>query len=201
MYEADKPYGQAPVLDTAAREAIRQAADERARYALRDRALLALSFYSGLRAKELAGLTIGLLLDRRGNLVDCFDLPPALCKGRPRHTTVYVTNAAARAEILRYLQARLAAGASYADRVFVSRGENPMTPDTLRHIYKDLCARANIRATSHSGRRSFATDLDMLGHSMRVLQILMRHAHISTTAIYVETNPRRLSEAVASLRS
>ena len=195
-----KPYGKAPVVTGPDRADVWAACNHtRNRIGERDRAILALSFYSGLRAQELAGLTLGMLLDVRGRLVMQFDLPPSLSKGNPKHATVYVAHRGARADIELHLAKRLASGAALSDRVFVNRSGRPFNRDGMRLAIKRMFERASVEGKSHSGRRSFATDLDESGASMETLRVLMRHSAIGTTAIYIATNPTRLRAAVASL--
>lgn len=55
-------------------------------------------------------------------------------------------------------------------------------------------------ATSHSGRRTFATKLLNNGANIKELQILMGHSSINTTAIYVQEDPERLANIVRKLR-
>ncbi|SCA56134.1 Tyrosine recombinase XerC (fragment) [Candidatus Terasakiella magnetica] len=51
-------------------------------------------------------------------------------------------------------------------------------------------------ASSHSGRRTFATTLADKGIGIRVIQRLMGHRHISTTAQYVDVRDSQLEQAV-----
>ncbi len=51
-------------------------------------------------------------------------------------------------------------------------------------------------ATSHSGRRSFITNLAKLGVSARVLMSLAGHQNLSTTQRYIDIKPSMLRAAV-----
>jgi len=47
-------------------------------------------------------------------------------------------------------------------------------------------------ASSHSGRRTFATNLIEKGVDIKAVSTLMGHSSIAMTAQYVEDNPKRL---------
>ena len=51
-------------------------------------------------------------------------------------------------------------------------------------------------ASSHSGRRTFATSLADKGIGIKVIQKLMGHSHISTTSQYIEVRDSQLEQAV-----
>jgi len=51
-------------------------------------------------------------------------------------------------------------------------------------------------ATSHSGRRTFITNLAAKGIGVRVLQTLAGHSSISTTQRYIDVNDDQLRAAV-----
>jgi integrase/recombinase XerD len=51
-------------------------------------------------------------------------------------------------------------------------------------------------ASSHSGRRSFLTNLANKGIAIHLLKTLAGHRNISTTAAYLYSSPRQLKAAV-----
>ena len=54
-------------------------------------------------------------------------------------------------------------------------------------------------ASSHSGRRQFVTQLADRGINARLVQILARHKHLSTTQRYIDVNENALRNAVELL--
>jgi integrase/recombinase XerD len=54
-------------------------------------------------------------------------------------------------------------------------------------------------ASSHSGRRSFITNLAAKSVSVRVLAELAGHSSIQTTQRYIDVNPQQMTEAVELL--
>jgi integrase/recombinase XerD len=48
-------------------------------------------------------------------------------------------------------------------------------------------------ASSHSGRRTLITRLAERGIDLKAIAEIAGHSSIRTTAVYVETNPRRLA--------
>jgi len=54
-------------------------------------------------------------------------------------------------------------------------------------------------ASSHSGRRQFVTELADKGLNARLVQVLARHKHLSTTQRYIDVNENALRNAVELL--
>ncbi len=54
-------------------------------------------------------------------------------------------------------------------------------------------------ASSHSGRRTFATTLIEKGVDIKAVSTLMGHASTAVTGRYVEDNPVRLKQISASI--
>ena len=54
-------------------------------------------------------------------------------------------------------------------------------------------------ASSHSGRRQFVTQLADRGINARLVQVLARHKHLSTTQRYIDVTENALRNAVELL--
>jgi site-specific recombinase XerD len=75
-------------------------------------------------------------------------------------------------------------------------GTNTLNQQVLGRTFKAAVRRAGItrRVTPHALRHSYATRLLESGVDTRVVQILLGHVHIATTAIYTHlTEPTRVS--------
>jgi len=71
------------------------------------------------------------------------------------------------------------------------------TANTLAQHFLHLYRKVGIDgASSHSGRRSFATTLSSKGVGVRVLMRAMGHRNISTTIGYVDASDDMLRKAV-----
>jgi integrase/recombinase XerD len=71
------------------------------------------------------------------------------------------------------------------------------TPNTLAQYFHYLYKRAGIAGgSSHSGRRSFITNLAAKGVGVRVLMSLAGHKNIGTTQAYIDVNDDMKRRAV-----
>ena len=85
------------------------------------------------------------------------------------------------------------------DKLFYSqkRSSNGFTANTLTQFFHYLYKRAGIDgASSHSGRRTFITNLASKGVGVRVLMSLAGHKNISTTQAYIDVNDDMKRKAV-----
>lgn len=166
------------------------------KFAKRDYLLLLLSFGLGLRAIEMAALKLWQVFDiEKGRLVE--SVPLIQTKNQfPR--TVYLSDPRLKKALLEYIDERKALAEK---KRTVWDGRQPLilsqkgwhfTNRTLAQLLKRIYKSAGIAASSHSGRRTFATNLIEQGMDIRAVQKLMGHKNINQTAEYVADNPERL---------
>ena len=165
------------------------------RHATRNHTAVALSFYAGLRACEIAALLVGDVFDETGAVRDTIYLRAAQTKGREAATVL--VNKRLAAALKRYAAAypkRIAQ--STAPLVFSAKGGG-FTAQTVVNLFQGLYRAAGIAgASSHSGRRQFVTELADKGINARVIQALARHKHLNTTMRYIDLNENKLRSAV-----
>jgi integrase/recombinase XerD len=154
---------------------------------LRDRAMFELLYATGLRVTELVTLTLGQLSLGEG-------LVRVLGKGSKER--IVPLGEEARRWLERYLgEARpaLLAGRT-ADALFVTQRGGAMTRQRFWVMVKTYAGRAGIHAplSPHGLRHAFATHLLNHGADLRVVQMLLGHADISTTQIYTHVARARL---------
>jgi integrase/recombinase XerD len=154
---------------------------------LRDRAMLELIYATGLRVSELVSLRCVELSLNDG-------LVRVLGKGSKER--VVPLGEEARAWLGRYLaeaRPRLLAG-RVSDALFVTQRGAAMSRQMFWVLIKRYAARADIRAplSPHGLRHAFATHLLNHGADLRVVQMLLGHADISTTQIYTHVARERL---------
>jgi len=173
-----------------------------AAHALRNAAILTLSYKCGLRAQECAGLRVKSVMDDQGRLREECGLSAAITKGgKPRY--IFLTNPAVRAALKSYLDDRRHREDilfNLEAPLFKSQQGGAFTPNTLQQLLHRLHEQAGIvGGRSHSGRRWFATELLAKGVDIKSVSVLMGHSSVAMTAQYAEDNPQRLRRIAAEL--
>ncbi len=166
------------------------------RHGLRNVLLLHLSFFLGLRSKEMASLIIGDLMDVNGDLKEEVTLKRHQTK-RGKQRRFYITNDKLKKVILQYLNTRKGVDGNWDLNAPLIKNQMPsgkFSSASLQQCFKKMYESVGIDASSHSGRRSFCTNLSENGIGITNLQTLMGHQSISTTALYIQENPKILGK-------
>jgi integrase/recombinase XerD len=156
---------------------------------LRDRAMLETLYATGLRVSELVGLKLHAVdLNAR--------VARVLGKGAKERLVPLGEEAASWLE--RYLAAaRLELqGKREPQALFITARGAGMTRQAFWHLIRRYGARAipGKRLSPHVLRHAFATHLINHGADLRVVQMLLGHADISTTQIYTHVARERLKQ-------
>ncbi|MFS0770849.1 tyrosine-type recombinase/integrase [Sphingomonas sp. 1P08PE] len=156
------------------------------RHAVRDRVIVLLSYKAGLRACEIAGLTWAMVLKPRGGLGDQLLVAGSIAKGgHARRLPLHPD--------LRQALGRLhrAMGQPRDGPVVLSERGRAMTAGSIVNWFAAAYAELGLDGcSSHSGRRTFITRTARLvartGGSLRDVQELAGHRHLTTTERYIE---------------
>jgi site-specific recombinase XerD len=84
---------------------------------------------------------------------------------------------------------------------FKSRKNKPLSYETIRSIYEKARKSAGVKRGKgiHTLRHCFATHLLEAGYDIRKIQVLMGHARLSTTMIYLHVSRQTLSKIPSPL--
>ena len=154
---------------------------------LRDKAMLEVLYASGLRVSEL--VTLGLSQVSQ-------DMGVVKVSGKGNKERLVPVGEEALIWIRRYAASArpdILAGRQ-ADALFVTSRGASMTRQGFWHLIRRYARQAGIRPdiSPHTLRHAFATHLLNHGADLRVVQLLLGHADISTTQIYTHIARERL---------
>jgi integrase/recombinase XerD len=164
------------------------------KHAIRDRAIVIASFLSGMRAHELASLRLGDVVDETGRIRDEIALDASQTKGS--HARRVFVSAKLKREFDSYIKA-ICAECISSDPLFRSQKRRAFSANTMVQLFLNIYSECGIKgASSHSGRRTFITNLASRAVSVRVLAALVGHRSIATTQRYIDVNDQQLRNAV-----
>ncbi len=191
---AKQPLRVPKTLSEAQVEALLGAPDLDTARGLRDRAMLETLYATGLRVSELVSLKT---LD-----VSMTDGVVRVIQGKGGKDRLVPLGAEAAHWLQRYLaHARPElAGARVSDVLFVTGRAQAMSRQAFWQLVKKYAQRAGVLAplSPHVLRHAFATHLLNHGADLRVVQLLLGHADISTTQIYTHVARERLKSLHAA---
>jgi len=153
---------------------------------LRDKALIAVLYATGLRVSELISLKLSNLHLQDGYLT---------CIGKGDKERIVPVGQDATEWLQRYLtdaRPRLVTGAS--PWLFVNARGTPLSRVGFWKLLKEYGIKAGIarNISPHVLRHSFATHLLDRGADLRAIQMMLGHADLSTTQIYTHVLEARL---------
>ena len=157
---------------------------------LRDRAVMELLYSSGIRRGEVVGLGLGDLNRSRATL--------HLRQTKSRQDRIVPVGSRAMAWVVRYLEEvrpRLELNQDEQSLFLTAYGEG-FHPDVLGRLVAKYIQQSSIgrKGGCHLFRHAFATHLLEGGADIRIIQRLLGHQKLETTAIYTEIS-------IESLRS
>ena len=187
MASAKQPLRFVHTLSEGQIEALLAAPDVSTPLGLRERTMLELMYASGLRVSELVALKLVEVSLNDGVL---------RVTGKGSKTRLVPFGAEARLWLERYLKdARgIILNGQVDDALFVTGRGGPMTRQMFWILIKKHAVKAGIKGplSPHTLRHAFATHLLNHGADLRVVQLLLGHADISTTQIYTHVARERL---------
>jgi integrase/recombinase XerD len=173
-------------------------------HAARNKAMLLMTHLAGMRVGEVAALRLADVITSEGEITNEVRLAAGQTKG-DRGRTVLIPERL-RDELQIYLRSRYGSANLFAvcyESVGVALFPTQKHPrrgfsaSTLTQYFHYLYKRCGIAgASSHSGRRSFITNLAERGVGVHVLMHLAGHRSIATTQKYISVTPSVMRAAV-----
>jgi integrase/recombinase XerD len=156
---------------------------------LRDKAMLEALYASGLRVSELVSVGVAQVSQDMGvvRIVGKGSKERLVPLGEEALAWIRHYVAQARPEIL---------DGKRTDALFVTARGESMTRQAFWHLIRRYAAKAGLskQISPHTLRHAFATHLLNHGADLRVVQLLLGHADISTTQIYTHVARERLKQ-------
>ncbi|MBL8510471.1 MAG: site-specific tyrosine recombinase XerD [Betaproteobacteria bacterium] len=170
-------------------EALLMAPDIETPLGLRDRAMLETLYATGLRVSELVSLKVTQV---------SLDMQVVRIMGKGAKERLVPMGEVAADWVRRYLETARSEilGAQKTGDLFVTARGAAMTRQMFWHAIKRFALTAGIQApiSPHTLRHAFATHLINHGADLRVVQLLLGHADITTTQIYTHVARERLKQ-------
>ncbi len=176
------------------------------KHAARDRAMMLLTHWGGCRIGEVAATKIGDVLAVDGSVKPEIRLTAAQTKGKFARTVTLSEKL--RKELLIYLQQRFNTkqliAVSYTEEMnkplFATQKRDGFTANTAcYHFYMLYKAAGLAGCSSHTGRRSFLTQLSAKAVPLRVMMELAGHMQAQTTMKYCDVSSDMKKAAVELL--
>ena len=164
------------------------------RNATRNKAMFALSYYCGLRAKEIASLTVGDVLKKDGTVKDVADLSAEQTKGNKGRE--FYINKHAKQHIAALIKSMRVVEPHFP-LLQVMGKRKPFSANgvaiAMRNLYEDA---GFTGCSSHTGRRSAISQLANKGVGIRIIQKFSGHRQLQSVQHYLDANEEMVKNAV-----
>jgi site-specific recombinase XerD len=162
---------------------------------VRDRAILTVLIYSGVRRQELLDLrTQDLNLEDRSLLVQW---------GKGQKARVIPIVDEAMPALREWLALRSTRTKCKNDALFVTGQHQRMGESTLRHMLEEIKAIAGLcgdpRIKPHSIRHAAATRMLQNGADIKSIQAFLGHSQLTTTALYLHYSEQQLRKTIGAV--
>ncbi len=165
------------------------------KHPLRNKTMVYMSFFAGARACEIANIRVCDVLGADGSIREVVTLSASQTKGQQRHRLFI--NKQLQKQLADYIAAKPNLMLNTKQALFQSQKRSGFSAQTVINLFAKLYDDACISgASSHSGRRTFITNLADKGINPRVIQSLARHSSLNTTMRYIDVNDTKLRSAV-----
>ena len=163
------------------------------KYAVRDRAMVLMTYWGGMRIGEVAATKIGDVLNADGTIKEEMRLTAEQTKGKHARTVVLAEKL--RKEIQTYLKTKFTdkelIAVTYSDYMnkplFATQKREGFNANTACYHFHMLYKGCGLNGcSSHSGRRSYITSLSARAVPLKVLMELVGHRQAQTTMRYID---------------
>ena len=195
--------GSAPVLsDEQVRIVLKTILGSGSAHATRNYLIIILSNLCGLRSQELASLKV-IDVWVAGKVVDALRLVRNRTKGN-KYRDIPLTHPKVVFAVDQHISNQSEVHSRFVEPfgpLFRSQKGRFFSANSMVQLIKRIYDDAGVRnASSHSGRKKFATSLIEQGADINCVKLLMGHSSIQTTALYFSPSPKRLAKLMSSVQ-
>ena len=170
--------------------------------AARMKVMFGLSIYCGLRAAEIAQVTISMVTNADGTVSDFLQLTKHICKGRLNGRTIKL-HPNLKADLINYIN-NYRNPNDEVETILVSSKGNSYSGNSVSVYLYNLYQKARLNGcSSHSGRRTFCTalakNMARCGGSLKDLQDLMGHQNLKNTELYISSTAKAKQKLIDRL--
>lgn len=178
---------------------------------IRNRAIFLMGFRVGLRCKELATVSVAdFLFDpsiistktkyKNDDIKEVITLRSEVSKGG-KISQAFIVDANLRKALVNYLNHRNESFNRGYDNLFISKKGTAFSPTSMSRLFLHMSRDSGVSFSGHSSRRTLATELMENNVHIGRMKKIMRHENISTTMLYIENDPKALSDIMRVLHS